>query len=247
MSNPSYLSMKREEVSLAQDRQEHGLSIEGLVREHYSYIQRLALSILDDAQEAEDAAQETFIAANRSLPGFRGEASPRTWLTAITVNACRGRLRKRKARQGLHNALQALHLAQRQTDTIEEAAIRKEAQRDLRQAVVEVVQHNQESGAYVVASGFGEKADWYQNVMAHPEIVIQVGRKRMPARAERLSLLQATEVMLDYNRRHPAALRALSGILGYRTDGSEADVRFFAEVIPIMALTPQNKEQPDAN
>ncbi len=117
----------------------------------------------------------------------------------------------------------------------------------LRQAVVEVVQHNKESGAYVVASGFGEKADWYQNLMAHPEVTIQVGQKRMLAHAKRLSLPQATEVMLDYNRRHPAALRTLSRILGYRTDGGEADVRFFANVIPIVALMPQNKGQPDAN
>ena len=116
-----------------------------------------------------------------------------------------------------------------------------------RQAVVEVVYRAPETGAYVVASGFGEKADWYQNLKAHPEVTIQVGRKRMTARAERLSLPQATEVMLDYNRRHPAALRTLSGILGYRTDGSEADVHFFASVIPIVALTPQNKEQPDAD
>ncbi len=110
-----------------------------------------------------------------------------------------------------------------------------------RRAVLEVVQHNQESGAYVVASGFGEKADWFQNAMAHPEVVIQVGWKRMPARAERLPLPQATEVLLDYNRRHPTALRTLAGILGYRTDGSEADVRFFASVIPIVAFTPQAK------
>jgi len=110
-----------------------------------------------------------------------------------------------------------------------------------RQAVVEVVQHNKETGAYMVASGFGEKADWYQNLMAHPEITIQVGRKRTTARAERLPLPQATEVLLDYNRRHPTALRTLSGILGYRTDGSEADARFLAGILPIVALIPQNK------
>jgi len=111
-----------------------------------------------------------------------------------------------------------------------------------RQAVLEVVHHNPETGAFVVASGFGEKSDWYQNVMAHPEITIQVGRKRMPARAERLAPPEAAEVMLDYNRRYPAALRTLATILGYRTDGSEADVRFFASVIPIVALKPHSKE-----
>ncbi|MBN1426981.1 MAG: nitroreductase family deazaflavin-dependent oxidoreductase [Anaerolineae bacterium] len=111
-----------------------------------------------------------------------------------------------------------------------------------RQAVVEVVSHTKETGGYIVASGFGEKADWYRNVMAHPEITIQVGSKHMFARAERLPLPQATEVMLDYNRHHPAALRTLSGILGYQTNGSEADVRFLASVIPLVALTPVKHE-----
>ena len=108
----------------------------------------------------------------------------------------------------------------------------------LRQAVLEVVSHDAETGTYVVASGFGEKSDWYQNVMAHPQITIQVGQTRMAALAGRLSLEQASEVMLDYNRRHPTALRTLAGILGYRTDGSDADVRFFAGAIPIIALEP---------
>jgi deazaflavin-dependent oxidoreductase (nitroreductase family) len=111
-----------------------------------------------------------------------------------------------------------------------------------RQAVVEVVKHDQDTGAYVVASGFGEKSDWYQNVMAHPDITIQVGRRRLAAHAERLPLPQAIAVMLDYNRRYPATLRTLAGILGYRTDGSEADVRFLAGLIPIVAFMPLVKE-----
>ncbi len=107
-----------------------------------------------------------------------------------------------------------------------------------RLTVLEVVARDQSTGAFIVASGFGEKADWFQNVMAHPEATIQVGRKRMAVRAQRLPLEQATEFLLDYNRHHPALLRSLAGILGYRTDGSEADVRFFAGVIPLVALTP---------
>ena len=106
----------------------------------------------------------------------------------------------------------------------------------VRQTVVEVVRRDEQADAYIVASGFGEKSDWYKNVMAHPDANIQVGNRRMSVHAERLPLEQATEEMLDYNRRHPAALKTLSGIMGYKSDGSEADVKFLATVIPILAL-----------
>jgi deazaflavin-dependent oxidoreductase (nitroreductase family) len=111
-----------------------------------------------------------------------------------------------------------------------------------RQNVLEVVRHDQESGVYIVASGFGEQADWYKNVMANPRVTIQVGGKRIPALAERLPLPQAMVEMLSYNRRHPALLKNLSGILGYRTDGSDEDIRYLAGVIPLIALIPAANE-----
>jgi RNA polymerase sigma-70 factor (ECF subfamily) len=91
--------------------------LERLVREHYTYIRRLALTILEDGSpeagaEADDAAQETFITVHRTLAGFRGDASLKTWLTTIAVNACRARLRKRKLRQRLQATLRGLHLSQ---------------------------------------------------------------------------------------------------------------------------------------
>ena len=110
----------------------------------------------------------------------------------------------------------------------------------LRQAVVEVVYHDPETGAYVVVSGFGEKSDWYQNVMAHPDITIQVGGRRLQVHAERLTLPRAQDVLLDYGRRHPATLRTLVRFLGYRIDGTEADVRYVAGLVPMVAFTPVN-------
>lgn len=109
--------------------------IERLIREFYPYIQRLALSVLDDQHEADDVAQETFIAAHRSLAGFRYESNPKTWLTAIAVNACRGRLRKRKVRMALTNTLQSLHLLRRSFLTPEQAAIQSEVDQCIWQAV----------------------------------------------------------------------------------------------------------------
>ena len=127
--------MSRIESSQPQDQAEDSNSIERLVYEHYAYVHRLAYSILDDPHEADDAAQEAFIAASRAWSGFRGQSSVRTWLTAITVNACRGRLRKHKTRQGLQVALQALHLMQPHSDNLEDAAIQADGRRALQQAL----------------------------------------------------------------------------------------------------------------
>lgn len=111
------------------------LKVEWLLREYYPYIHRLALSILDDIHEADDVAQETFIAAHHSLASFRSESNPKTWLTAIAVNASRGRLRKRKVRQVLTNTLHTLHLLKNSPATPEQAAIQNEADQSIWEAV----------------------------------------------------------------------------------------------------------------
>jgi len=56
----------------------------------------LALRLCGDAAEADDLVQEVFLHAYRGWPGFRGQASARTWLHTIAVRACR-RLRRRRA------------------------------------------------------------------------------------------------------------------------------------------------------
>ena len=50
---------------------------------------RLCYTQLQDKGLAEDAVQETFIKAFRSLDTFRGECSEKTWLTRIAINTCR--------------------------------------------------------------------------------------------------------------------------------------------------------------
>jgi len=52
-------------------------------------INRTCCLILGDRALAEDATQEVFIRAWKSMAQFRGDASPRTWLTKIAVNVCR--------------------------------------------------------------------------------------------------------------------------------------------------------------
>ena len=67
--------------------------LEALMDAYGTQVKRLCCLYLRDASLAEDAAQETFIKAWRSLASFRGESSERTWLMRIAVNTCRDALR----------------------------------------------------------------------------------------------------------------------------------------------------------
>jgi RNA polymerase sigma-70 factor, ECF subfamily len=61
-------------------------------------IYRTTFKITKNAQDAEDALQESFLRAFLSLESFEGRASFYTWLTRIAINAALGILRKRHRR-----------------------------------------------------------------------------------------------------------------------------------------------------
>lgn len=62
---------------------------DALVRRYLADVYAVTMRVLLDRDLAEDAAQETFINALRGLQRFRGEASFRTWLLRVAVNAAR--------------------------------------------------------------------------------------------------------------------------------------------------------------
>jgi len=53
-----------------------------------------AMSILNNAADAEEVAQEAVLKAFTALPRFRGECKFSTWLVQITINEARLKLRK---------------------------------------------------------------------------------------------------------------------------------------------------------
>ena len=68
-----------------------------LVDRHRSAVYRATLAVLRSPADAEDAAQDAFVAAFRHLARFRGDSSVRTWLVAIAwreaINRRRGAAR----------------------------------------------------------------------------------------------------------------------------------------------------------
>jgi RNA polymerase sigma-70 factor (ECF subfamily) len=68
-----------------------------LVLDYQTLVYNLCSRLLGQAQVAEDATQETFLNAWRSISGLRGE-SFRPWLLRIAANLCRDELRRRARR-----------------------------------------------------------------------------------------------------------------------------------------------------
>jgi len=68
-----------------------------LILHYQSQVFNLAYHILHDPAAADDATQEAFISAYRSIKKFRG-GSFRSWLLRIVTNACYDELRRRKRR-----------------------------------------------------------------------------------------------------------------------------------------------------
>jgi len=114
--NETAPSPAEEDWPLAQ-RIVHGdrLAFELLMRRNNKRLYRLACVTLRDPAEAQDALQEVYLHAYRSMEQFRGEAALSTWLTRLTLNECLGRLRRDARRQNV------IPIVRTNTDTAVEA------------------------------------------------------------------------------------------------------------------------------
>lgn len=63
-------------------------AFEVLVRRHEAWVFRLALRMTASPADAEEAAQDAFVQAWRSLHLYREDATFRTWLARIVTNRC---------------------------------------------------------------------------------------------------------------------------------------------------------------
>jgi len=87
------------------------------VYEAYSpLIFRIALSHMQNREDAEDLLHEVFIKYMEKTPRLSGEEHKRAWLVRVTVNACRDALRKKHYREHLSLDEIAEHPAEDRTE-----------------------------------------------------------------------------------------------------------------------------------
>jgi RNA polymerase sigma-70 factor, ECF subfamily len=101
---------------------------EQLVKRYIDDVYRVTSRILGDRELAQDATQDAFINALGALSRFRGEASFRTWLLRIAVNAARS-VGRRQGRRREVNLVLADHEPSLEQDPATRAENRTEAAR----------------------------------------------------------------------------------------------------------------------
>lgn len=69
-------------------------AFEEIVRKYQDKIYNLCCYMLQDREDAQDAAQEVFLKAHGRLKDFRGESAFYSWLYRIAVNTCLDQKRK---------------------------------------------------------------------------------------------------------------------------------------------------------
>ncbi len=73
-------------------------AFELLVARHQKRMLNIAFRVIGDYEEACESVQDAFVAAYRNIGSFRGDAKFSTWLTTITLNQARNRLKQVRSR-----------------------------------------------------------------------------------------------------------------------------------------------------
>ena len=120
-------------------------AFDALVVRYTADIYALLFRLTEDAEEARDLTQETFLRALKAVKNFRGDADLKTWLYRIAVNESRNRFRwwKRRSRNltvslDAPDAFSETPLTERisaRSENPETETLRRERQQALRNAL----------------------------------------------------------------------------------------------------------------
>src|SRR5689334_19590756 len=83
----------RDRMLLARLRERDERAFRELVEEHRDRVFNLTFRMLGNRAEAEDVAQEVFIAVFKTIETFREESKLSTWIYRVAVNHCKNRIK----------------------------------------------------------------------------------------------------------------------------------------------------------
>ncbi len=164
---------------------DHRGAVASCAREHGPSLGRLCMAFLGSQAEAEEASQESLLAAFDAMSSYRGEGSVRAWLFSIARRVCARRVETRVRRE---HRLRLVHNADEEAPGADKLlAARRDAER-VRDALEKL--KPSERDAVVLR---------YDAELSYAEVATACGidepaaRKRVSRALERLRLALGTE------------------------------------------------------
>lgn len=111
----------------------------------------------------------------------------------------------------------------------------------LRHTVLEVVHYDRATRESAVLSAYGERADWYQNILARPPVEVQTGRSRYAPQYRLLDASERLAALRIYQQRYRHAFQAVMRFLGHPYDGTETGLRSLADTVLMVAFRPREE------
>ena len=126
---------ERELIARLQQRDE--AAFEELIRQYEKKVYTLCFRMCGSSEDAEEAAQDTFLALWRGIDRFRQESSLSTWIYRLASNACIDTLRRRKKQNAVSLDDEELFIdAVDPSPQPQETAERREVQRLLQKGLL---------------------------------------------------------------------------------------------------------------
>ncbi|MEQ1932847.1 MAG: RNA polymerase sigma factor [Fimbriimonadaceae bacterium] len=120
--------------------------------EHYSAIYRFCARRLGP-ELAADAAQETFLTAQKAIKRFDGTSALSTWLFGIALNTCRNLARKRRIEMNIEHAWNVAAASPGESTLVDREALRGALKKLTSEHLEVVILHEVEGMTYEEAAG----------------------------------------------------------------------------------------------
>jgi len=106
--------------------------------------------------------------------------------------------------------------------------------------LVDIINHDVDSGIYYVSSAYGEGADWMKNIKVNPFFDAQVGRRTFKAIAEQVGEEIGRELLFVYIDEHRNYVNSLLKMIGMDLSVlSEEELREILGKEMVLAIKPQ--------
>ena len=106
--------------------------------------------------------------------------------------------------------------------------------------VVDIVKHDKDKDIYFINAGWGLRSDWFRNLIANPNVQVQIARRKFSGRATVLPLKEGGDILVEFINQHPNYVRLMMRIIGIEIRFNEEEIRSLVSEMPIVEISPDS-------